>query len=273
MLRSPAQLSPAPKKRARRTDTPELSPPLSQVCNEGLSQPDGIATPHFGGFSQPDESHTSLARANSTAMRSIPAHAKQQNQPKVPRSCKSPPIFKNVYLGQETQDLPHPRAPTPIPGLYVTMFKEGQLLGSGSFNKVHRVQNRMDGREYAVKRSTTLLSKHQIITERMREAHAWAAVASASSPHPDIVTYVQSWVETPCGGDNSYFYIQTELCECTLREALHTEKAMTEATVYEVRNGQGGWPTCRTGPAGCQRDLGLLLSSRIGLIGPAWGCR
>lgn len=43
------------------------------------------------------------------------------------------------------------------------MFKELRLLGQGNFSKVFHARNRVDGLEYAVKRS-----KHEVADEALR---------------------------------------------------------------------------------------------------------
>lgn len=86
------------------------------------------------------------------------------------------------------------------------------LIGKGQFSTVYQARNRTDWHTYAVKKTTRISGGNQ--EERLREVFALASVAVETAACPYIVRYFSSWLE------DSSLHIQTELCECSLRDCL-----------------------------------------------------
>ena len=86
---------------------------------------------------------------------------------------------------------------------YLTDFKEVKILGSGSFGEVSRCTCRMDGIDYAIKKTTRLIYNEKYEEKILKEVYALASLVD----NPHIVRYFSAWVE------NKRLFIQTELCE------------------------------------------------------------
>jgi translation initiation factor 2-alpha kinase 1 len=75
---------------------------------------------------------------------------------------------------------------------YQREFNQVRLLASGSFGHVYQATNKMDGRDYAIKRvpfSETGYSRESV-QEVVREVHCLAVC-----DHPHVVRYYTSWLE------------------------------------------------------------------------------
>lgn len=91
-------------------------------------------------------------------------------------------------------------------------FKETGLLGQGSFSKVYRARHRLDGREYAVKRSICEVAHGSPqFAQFVQEVQALAVLP----PHPHVVQYYTAWRELGERG-GAHLYIQLECCEASL---------------------------------------------------------
>jgi len=88
---------------------------------------------------------------------------------------------------------PHYQHPSHPPlSRYRTDFREIGLLGSGNYSKVLRGRHRLDGREYAIKRSLREVSPESVeFSQFLQETQLLANIP----PHPHIVQYFSSWVE------------------------------------------------------------------------------
>ena len=105
---------------------------------------------------------------------------------------------------QDSVDLP----------MFSKSFVEIDVIGEGQFGQVLRCRNKIDGVEYAIKRSKNQ-SRGRGEKERMlKEVQALAALADeAQMPH--IVRYQGAWWES------SILYIQMELCDQCLETVLY----------------------------------------------------
>jgi wee1-like protein kinase len=82
-------------------------------------------------------------------------------------------------------------------------FKEIKVLGQGSFGEVLKCTYKIDGIDYAIKRTTRMIYNEKYEEKILKEVHALATLVS----NPYIVRYFAAWIE------NKRLFIQTELCE------------------------------------------------------------
>lgn len=150
------------------------------------------------------------------------------------------------------------------------------FLGKGAFGSVYKVYNKLDDRNYAVKR---ILITENNIKNALREIRILASVS-----HPNIVRYFNSWIESRpfdtileetrendedeeslyesseeetgdkilcVKGSCYYFNIQMEFCEKTLRACLRERVAVDMSWCYDVL---------------CQTIEGLAFLHRHGIV-------
>lgn len=86
---------------------------------------------------------------------------------------------------------------------YMEDFEEISILGEGSFGKVTKCKNRLDGMHYAVKQTSNFIKGQKDEEYVLREVHALATLAD----NPFIVRYYSSWIE------DDRLFVQMELCE------------------------------------------------------------
>lgn len=142
--------------------------------------------------------------------------------PRAARRAASPPTAVNPFLSGAgaAPVVPAPLGPPPALSRYRSEYKEVATVGAGAFARVARAVHRLDGAEYAVKRSAAELFD---AGDRARWQQEAAALAAAGS-HPGVVRYFSSWAEPgPAGG--ALFYIAIELCGVSLgtKRAVHGE--------------------------------------------------
>ena len=103
-------------------------------------------------------------------------------------------------------------------------FEILDTAGEGSFSKVYRVRNRLDGALYAVKKNKKPMMNNSAQLDSLREVYSLAALQS----HPNIVRYYGAWLEGSRGGE--YLCIQTEFFDQGTLAESHVEqgKAMAE---------------------------------------------
>eukprot|EP00285_Hemiselmis_virescens_P020055 CAMPEP_0173388892 /NCGR_PEP_ID=MMETSP1356-20130122/11094_1 /TAXON_ID=77927 ORGANISM="Hemiselmis virescens, Strain PCC157" /NCGR_SAMPLE_ID=MMETSP1356 /ASSEMBLY_ACC=CAM_ASM_000847 /LENGTH=260 /DNA_ID=CAMNT_0014345903 /DNA_START=30 /DNA_END=809 /DNA_ORIENTATION=- len=111
---------------------------------------------------------------------------------------------------------------------YLKDFEEIGRIGRGGFGSVYCARQRLDGREYAVKKVKLSATDEAQNVRVTREVKNMAAL----SAHPNIVRYYGTWVEAdgqtlresfdgamepprPC---HKWLYIQMELCSTSLRK-------------------------------------------------------
>lgn len=97
-------------------------------------------------------------------------------------------------------------------GRFAREFCSVTAIGQGQFSTVYRARNRIDQCDYAVKKTTRI--SRGLRQTQLREAFALANVSMESAGCPNVVRYYSSWVE------DERLHIQTELCECSLRETM-----------------------------------------------------
>jgi serine/threonine protein kinase len=107
-------------------------------------------------------------------------------------------------------------------------FQASCVLGRGDFGKVYKVQHQIDGQHYALKKMHFHQDNQSDIEYCLNEIQVLARLQ-----HPNIVRYHCSFFEI----DN--LYIQTELCDITLSDAmLHSLKLSRKAKyIFEILNG------------------------------------
>lgn len=97
-------------------------------------------------------------------------------------------------------------------GRFKREFDEVTSIGKGQFSTVFRARNKIDRCMYAVKRTQEFSRSLQ--EWQLREVFALAAVGIEADACRNIVRYFSSWLE------DGKLHIQTELCECSLRDRL-----------------------------------------------------
>ena len=90
-------------------------------------------------------------------------------------------------------------------------FVERGVVGRGGFCKVIKVISRLDGAEYAVKRTERKLRTERERREALREAQAMAGLGSGPGCE-HVVRYYGCWMEY------DHLYMRLELCEETLAD-------------------------------------------------------
>lgn len=109
------------------------------------------------------------------------------------------------------------------------------MLGQGSFSRVFRVRHRLDGREYALKRSIRELAPDSpAYAQFLQEVQILAHVP----PHPCLVRYHGAWVEPGASGPALvHAYILLERCEVSLGThlALSAERLAAAELVVVLR--------------------------------------
>jgi len=95
-------------------------------------------------------------------------------------------------------------------------FCDIQAIGKGQFSTVYRAKNRVDQCMYAVKKTTQIA--RGLRQTQLKEVFALANVSMEAEGCPHIVRYYSSWLE------DGRLHIQTELCECSLRDRLQERR-------------------------------------------------
>jgi len=217
---SPTRLTPVKAKRQRA----DMRSPLgSQDTN--MSQESNLSQPS----SQPSQG----LMMTSMAAPPPPAAAGQYQPPgmksrvRASRFAKSPPCHANKFLSGADDEMDRPKLPAKVPrpsDRYKADFKELAVIGHGSYGKVYKVLGRLDGCEYAIKRSSKSLLEEKDERLFINEVAAMAAAGS----HPNIVRYYSAWMES------SRMSIQMELCEGALGNMLRAGRTFTHEEILDV---------------------------------------
>lgn len=100
---------------------------------------------------------------------------------------------------------------------YLTEFEEKRLLGTGEFGCVYLCTNRMDGCDYAIKKSNKPIVPGSANERRaLNEVFAHAVLGK----HENVVRYFSAWSE------NKYMLIQNEFCNGgSLQDAIEEHRS------------------------------------------------
>ena len=218
--RSPVHLSPMRSKRPRfGFDPSQLSQDSqlgSQPANWGVSS-QGLPENALGAPGGRGE-HSG---GGDDAVFRVPApRAPTGARAPLPRAAQSPPCLRNPFLRERDQpeETPaHARANGASAAALATMsrlradFVDLGVLGRGGFCKVFKVISRLDGSQYAVKRTERKLQSERERREALREVQAMAGLGGGADRGGEhVVRYFGCWMEY------DHLYIQLELCDTTL---------------------------------------------------------
>ena len=227
--RSPVHLSPMRSKRPRfGFDTSQLSQD-SQLGSQPAGMGLGSQPANWGGSSQGLPENGGNTRGENSgggddAVFRVPApRAPTGGRAPLPRAAQSPPCLRNPFLRERDQpeETPaHARANGASAAALATMsrlradFVDLGVLGRGGFCKVFKVISRLDGSQYAVKRTERKLQSERERREALREVQAMAGLdGGADRGGEHVVRYFGCWMEY------DHLYIQLELCDTTLSAA------------------------------------------------------
>eukprot|EP00747_Dinoflagellata_sp_TGD_P207723 gnl/TRDRNA2_/TRDRNA2_81261_c0_seq1.p1 gnl/TRDRNA2_/TRDRNA2_81261_c0~~gnl/TRDRNA2_/TRDRNA2_81261_c0_seq1.p1 ORF type:complete len:529 (-),score=85.37 gnl/TRDRNA2_/TRDRNA2_81261_c0_seq1:44-1630(-) len=147
-----------------------------------------------------------------------------QSQESLEDECGSPrtPLLRTRQPPSPPERLPWRRRPAldmddddardVNEGRFEREFCDVTVIGKGQFSTVFRAKNQIDQCVYAVKK-TQQIARGQRQTQ-LREVFALASVSIEAMACPNMVRYFSSWLE------DGRLHIQTELCECSLRDRL-----------------------------------------------------
>ena len=101
-------------------------------------------------------------------------------------------------------------------GRFANDFENVRELGEGTFGKVFAVQGKVDGIEYAVKRSKRRFEGEHDRDKMLIEIHACSKLSAASEDDEvySIVRYYAAWIE------DEHVYLQMEHCEVSLEQIM-----------------------------------------------------
>jgi wee1-like protein kinase len=136
--------------------------------------------------------------------------------------ARSPPCYRSVFASEEAEAEYAPwRAPRPgaaaaaLLSRFRADFRELGMLGQGSFSRVYRARHRLDGGEYAVKRSLREVPPGgEDFARWLQEAQTLAALP----PHAGLVRYFGAWAEPGAEGGER---LHTQLERCDVALAVH----------------------------------------------------
>ena len=230
--RSPVHLSPMRSKRPRFGFDPSQLSQDSQLGSQPAGMGLGSQPANWGGSSQglPENGGAAAgARGENSgggedAVFRVPApRAPSGGRAPLPRAAQSPPCLRNPFLCERDQpeETPaHARANGASAAALATMsrlradFVDLGVLGRGGFCKVFKVISRLDGSQYAVKRTERKLQSERERREALREVQAMASLGGGADRGGEhVVRYFGCWMEY------DHLYIQLELCDTTLSAA------------------------------------------------------
>eukprot|EP00294_Goniomonas_avonlea_P007754 CAMPEP_0114541278 /NCGR_PEP_ID=MMETSP0114-20121206/1221_1 /TAXON_ID=31324 /ORGANISM="Goniomonas sp, Strain m" /LENGTH=1701 /DNA_ID=CAMNT_0001725507 /DNA_START=110 /DNA_END=5215 /DNA_ORIENTATION=- len=116
---------------------------------------------------------------------------------------------------------------------YEQDFEQVEPLGKGGFGSVFRARNRLDGREYAVKKIRLRPGKDSQKSRVMREAKTMARL----SHHQNVVRYYQAWIEVGYGVGNTGSRVDGENqldMSFTVTSTNNNDHSMDDGRPYDV---------------------------------------
>ena len=103
-------------------------------------------------------------------------------------------------------------------------FTKLSKLGSGSFGEVFKVQSKDDGKLYAVKKSRECFRGDSDRKKRLEEVKRNESLQG----HKNCVQFYKAWEE------RNFLYIQTELCEMSLKEYAENVQVVEEKEIWNM---------------------------------------
>ncbi|XP_065647863.1 membrane-associated tyrosine- and threonine-specific cdc2-inhibitory kinase isoform X1 [Hydra vulgaris] len=103
-------------------------------------------------------------------------------------------------------------------------FTKLSKLGSGSFGDVYKVQSKDDGKLYAVKKSRECFRGDFDRKQRLEEVNKNELLQG----HVNCVQFYKAWEE------RGFLYIQTELCEMSLKEYAESVQVVEEKEIWNM---------------------------------------
>ncbi|KAL9978966.1 hypothetical protein ACROYT_G016552 [Oculina patagonica] len=102
-------------------------------------------------------------------------------------------------------------------------FEVVSRLGAGSFGEVFKVKSKEDGCLYAIKKSRDKFRGDADRKYKLEEVNKHELLKC----HRNCVRFVKAWEE------RQHLYIQTELCEMSLKDYLEKSDSTSESVVWE----------------------------------------
>ena len=260
--RSPVHLSPMRSKRPRFGFDPSQLSQDSQLGSQPAGMGLGSQPANWGGSSQGLPENGGNARGENSgggddAVFRVPApRAPTGGRAPLPRAAQSPPCLRNPFLRERDQpeETPaHARANGASAAALATMsrlradFVDLGVLGRGGFCKVFKVISRLDGSQYAVKRTERKLQSERERREALREVQAMAGLGGGADRGGEhVVRYFGCWMEY------DHLYIQLELCDTTLSAAFAACVASRARESMDAETSAGDVPEEPRGDGGAK---------------------
>ncbi|KAL2919385.1 hypothetical protein HK105_201029 [Polyrhizophydium stewartii] len=143
------------------------------------SRPLSGVSPDTGSSSRPS---SQSRRATSTSL--VPLSV-APNHPFGQHSERSTDLYASEYSALDFSNFLQPQT-----SRYRDDFEELGSLGRGAFGRVHRCRNKLDGREYAIKKISIASRNTNNVEKMLREVKLLARIAN-----PHVVRYYSSWLE------------------------------------------------------------------------------
>nr|KAJ3412641.1 Eukaryotic translation initiation factor 2-alpha kinase [Polyrhizophydium stewartii] len=106
-------------------------------------------------------------------------------KPSFRHSERSTDLYASEYSALDFSNFLQPQT-----SRYRDDFEELGSLGRGAFGRVHRCRNKLDGREYAIKKISIASRNTNNVEKMLREVKLLARIAN-----PHVVRYYSSWLE------------------------------------------------------------------------------